>query len=99
VPRADRLRGGAHHHGGRGAIATTDFYSDIGHRLAAAKVIPASGVPGASAGSGAAQGMIGSIKAICHDVGAAVHWAQAGVAALPAGSSYSTFCNVSLDMP
>ena len=72
--------------------ATTDVYSDIGHWLAAAKVVPASGVPGASAGSGAAQGMIGSIKAICHDVGAAVHWAQADVAALPAGPGYSTFC-------
>jgi hypothetical protein len=55
-----------------GASAITDLYADVGHRLGAAQLISTSGFPGASAGSGAAQGRTGFIKAKCHGVGAAV---------------------------
>jgi hypothetical protein len=67
-----------------GATAATDFFTDVGHRLAAARSISAAEVPSASAGSGAAMGLIGSIKAKCHGMAAAVHWHKAAIDALPA---------------
>ena len=54
-----------------GLPAVADFYCDLGHRLAAAKTIPAADVPGASAGAGATLGLIGAIKAKCHGMGGA----------------------------
>jgi hypothetical protein len=63
------------------------FYSDVGSRLVAAKTISSHELPSASAGAGTAQGLVGTTRARCRRLGAAIHLHKATVAVLAEGAS------------